>query len=162
MQASIIDKLIEEALLEFTSLTDDHAPTASKPIDTSTITGPLKPPEVSGSVVNVGSWIDEIAVAHKPDSEPRGSLPMDITAGNLAALEDDEPVPSPPPSPRRPGASAMAPVVAAPVAAALPLPAPMALAGPDKKNGPKVGMLVLLVVLAATAAAWFTGLIPHH
>ena len=164
MQASIIDKLIEEALLEFTSLTDDHAPTASKPIDTSTITGALKPPEVSGSMVNVGSWIDEIAVGHKPEAEPsRASLPMDITAGNLAALEDDEPVPSPPaPLSPRLGASAMASTLASPDAAPVPLPAPLPLAGPDRKHGPKVGVLVVLVVLAAGAAAWFTNLIPHQ
>jgi|CZKU01.1.fsa_nt_gi serine/threonine protein kinase len=169
MQASIIDKLIEEALLEFTSLTDDNnAPTASKPIDTSTITGSLNPPEVTGSMVNVGSWIDEISVGHKTESDStRPTLPMDITAGNLAALEDDEPVPSPP-APSSPrvsrvtGASAMAPVVAPPVTAPLPLPAPLALAGPDKKNGQKVGVLVVLLLLVAGAAAWFTNLIPHQ
>ncbi len=168
VQASIIDKLIEEALLEFTSLTDDKAAPgggAAKPIDTSTITGPLKPPAVAGSFVDVGSWIDDIAVGQKPENEPsRPSLPMDVTAGNLAALEDDEdgapssPRASPPPSSPKavfaPSTTTSAPPPAtgvAPLAAAI-----------EKKNGGKLGVVVaLVVVMAAGAAAWFTHLIPH-
>ena len=45
MQASIIDKLIEEALFEFTSLTDDKGKAAAgggaKPIDSGAMRGPL-------------------------------------------------------------------------------------------------------------------------
>jgi serine/threonine-protein kinase len=57
-QQSIIDKLIEEALLEFTSLTDDKAPASLG------VRG-LSP----GNLIGVGSWIDEISVkdkAHEP------------------------------------------------------------------------------------------------
>jgi serine/threonine-protein kinase len=159
MQASIIDKLIEEALLEFTSLTDDKAgPSAAKPIDTSTISGAFKPPTVSGSTVEVGSWIDEIAVGQKMEAD-RPSLPLDVTAGNLAALEDDEPLSPhspPPPSSSKP---VMAP--ATPVSAMLPNPPPLA-PSPEKKGGSRLGVVVVLaVVLAAGAAAWFTNLIPH-
>jgi serine/threonine protein kinase len=167
MQASIIDKLIEEALLEFTSLTDDKAAPGggAKPIDTSTITGPLKPPAVSGAIVDVGSWIDEIAVGQKPDNEgSRPSLPLDIMAGNLAALEEDEdgapssPRMPPPPSTPRPVAG---PVTASSAPPPAPGPATVASAG-DKKSGSLVGVVVaLVVVMAAGAAAWFTHLIPH-
>jgi eukaryotic-like serine/threonine-protein kinase len=159
MQASIIDKLIEEALLEFTSLTDDKAgPAAAKPIDTSTISGPLKPPAVAGSMVDVGSWIDEIAVGQKPDNEgARASLPIGITAGNLAALEEDDapssPRMPPPPSTPRPTASSMTSSSAPPPAGA---------SAAEKKNGSRLGVVVaLVVVMAAGAAAWFTHLIPH-
>ena len=161
MQASIIDKLIEEALLEFTSLTDDNAPTASKPIDTSTISGPLKPPAVAGSMVDVGSWIDEIAVGQKPDNEgSRASLPIGITAGNLAALEEDDAPSSPrmPPPPSTPGSMA-SPMTSS--SAPPPAVAPGASAA-EKKNGSRLGVVVaLVVVMAAGAAAWFTHLIPH-
>ncbi len=169
MQASIIDKLIEEALLEFTSLTDDKAApgggAAAKPIDTSTITGPLKPPAVAGSFVDVGSWIDEIAVGQKPEAEgSRPSLPIGVTAGNLAALEDDEdgapssPRVPPPPSTPKPVAAASTSSSAPPPP---PAPAPLALAM-EKKNGSRLGVVVALaLVMAAGAAAWFTHLIPH-
>ncbi len=162
MQASIIDKLIEEALLEFTSLTDDKVVPGggAKPIDTSTISGPLKPPAVAGSFVDVGSWIDEIAVGQKTDKDPsRPSLPIDIMAGNLAALEDDEPssprAPSPPSTPK--------PVQSASSSSSAPPPAsPLPLTTGEKKSGSKVGVVVaLVVVMAAGAAAWFTHLIPH-
>ncbi len=162
MQASIIDKLIEEALLEFTSLTDDNKASpggGAKPIDTSTITGPLKPPTVSGGAVDVGSWIDDIAVGQKPEGASRPSLPLDIMAGNLAALEDDEP-----PSPRAPVAPATPRPATSPVSASSPPPAPAAIlpmAGEPKKSG-KLGVVVaLVVVMAAGAAAWFGHLIPH-
>ena len=167
MQASIIDKLIEEALLEFTSLTDDKAAPGggAKPIDTSTITGPLKPPAVSGAIVDVGSWIDEIAVGQKPDNEgSRPSLPLDIMAGNLAALEeDDDGAPS---SPRMPPPPSTPRPMAAPVtSSSAPPPAPGSAAigpGGDKKSASRVGVVVaLVVVMAAGAAAWFTHLIPH-
>jgi eukaryotic-like serine/threonine-protein kinase len=166
MQASIIDKLIEEALLEFTSLTDDKiAPgAAAKPIDTSTITGPLKPPPVAGSIVDVGSWIDEISVAQKPENEAsRPSLPLDVTAGNLAALEDDEAAPSSPRTPPPPAPSRPPPRLVASSSVPPPGPGPaMAALSAEKKSGSMVGVVVaLVVVMAAGAAAWFTHLIPH-
>jgi serine/threonine-protein kinase len=169
MQASIIDKLIEEALLEFTSLTDDKAAPAggAKPLDTSTIQGAPKAPPAApssgGKYVDVGSWMDEIGP--KPESEPsRGSLtslPMDVTAGNLAALEDDDPaasspaVSAAPSSPRQP---------IAPLSSSVPppMPTPLPVLAGEKKSGSKIGVAVaLVVVLAAGAAAWFGNLIPH-
>jgi len=101
IQSSIIDKLIEEALFEFTSLTDDkQAPGGgAKPIDSGTLRGAGAAKGgaggAGGGYVNVGSWIDEIAVANKPDDDAlRASLPAGLSEGNLAALEE-EPASSP-------------------------------------------------------------------
>jgi serine/threonine protein kinase len=168
VQASIIDKLIEEALLEFTSLTDDKAAPGggAKPIDTSTITGPLNPPAVAGSAVDVGSWIDEISVAQKPDRESsHASLPIGVTAGNLAALEDDED--GAPSSPRMPPPPSTPKPVATPVTtSSAPPSGPGTVTEPpaaERKNGSRLGVVVaLVVVMAAGAAAWFTHLIPHQ
>jgi serine/threonine-protein kinase len=184
MQASIIDKLIEEALFEFTSLTDDKqggAPSGgAKPIDSGAMgamKGPVlaKPSAPQGGYVNVGSWIDEIVVGNKQDDDAlRASLPPGLSEGNLAALEEEaEPEPS---SPKM--RAAMAPSTAAtPVTLAATAPAPRSsprqpipaspLSTPpisEKKGSPatKVGVVVaLVVVMAAGAAAWFTHLIPH-
>jgi len=185
MQASIIDKLIEEALFEFTSLTDDKtggAPSGgAKPIDSGAMgamKGPVlaKPAAQSGGYVNVGSWIDEIVVGSKPDDDAlRASLPPGLSEGNLAALEEEPQVPAPGSSPQMRAAMAPStvatplPAVAAPRSSPRqPLPAappssPTSSPGERKSNaGTKVGVLVaLVVVMAAGAAAWFTHLIPH-
>ncbi|HEY3815698.1 MAG TPA: serine/threonine-protein kinase [Polyangiaceae bacterium] len=182
MQASIIDKLIEEALFEFTSLTDDkQAPGGAKPIDSGSMggmggmKGPVlaKPAAAGGAgYVNVGSWIDEIVVGSKPDDDAlRASLPPGLSEGNLAALEEE---------PAEPSSPNMRAAMAAPPAVPTPLPntpaprssprQPMPLSptstpsvGEKRSNaGAKVGVLVaLVVVMAAGAAAWFTHLIPH-
>jgi hypothetical protein len=181
MQASIIDKLIEEALFEFTSLTDEKggAPSGgARPIDAHNIKGTPKtpaPPPGGGGVgyVNVGSWIDEIAVGTKPDDDAlRASLPPGLSEGNLAALEE-EPPSRPSPVQMR---AAMAPMVSTPVPTPAPAPkssprqplpaSPASGPGmpPEKRSNAatKVGVLVALVVVAAAgAAAWFTHLIPH-
>jgi serine/threonine-protein kinase len=186
MQASIIDKLIEEALFEFTSLTDDkQAPNGgARPIDSGALgglgagggmRGPVlaKPPGSGPGYVNVGSWIDEISVSSKPDDDAlRASLPPGLSEGNLAALEEE---PGPPPSsPQMRAAMAAPPPVPTPLpntpaprsSPRQPMPPPpvSAPAVGEKKSGggTKVGVLVaLVVVMAAGAAAWFTHLIPH-
>jgi serine/threonine-protein kinase len=182
MQASIIDKLIEEALFEFTSLTDDkQAPSGgAKPIDSGAM-GAMKGPVLAkpaaaagGGYVNVGSWIDEIVVGSKPDDDAlRASLPAGLSEGNLAALEEEPQ--APPSSPRMRAAMAAPPAVPTPLPNT---PAPRSsprqqmpaspASGPamgEKKSSnaaTKVGVLVaLVVVMAAGAAAWFTHLIPH-
>jgi serine/threonine protein kinase len=169
VQASIIDKLIEEALFEFTSLTDDKAAPVgggAKPIDTRAIKGPSKPAP-GGGYVDVASWIDEIGVGHRQDDIAiRTTLPPGVSEGNLAALEDDDgpsapaaiqatldarssSVPPPPPS-SNPGAPP-------------PVVAPLAMAAAPEKKLATVGVVVaLVVVMAAGAAAWFTHLIPHQ
>jgi len=180
MQASIIDKLIEEALFEFTSLTDDdkkgNAGGAHKPIDMPALKSgsPAKGPSLpAGGYVDVGSWIDEIAVGTKQDDALRSSLPPGLAEGNLAALEE-EPASAPNMRAAIAGPSA-APIAAVSAPAPVPSPrripspppsepAPVSLAPGEKKSSAatKVGVVVALVVVAAAgAAAWFTHLIPH-
>jgi serine/threonine protein kinase len=169
-QTSIIDKLIEEALLEFTSLTDDAA----------ALEAGAKPP-LPGPVLHAGaprsplqggyvaSWIDEIAGTKRDDSTLHPSLPQGLV-GNLAALEE-EPSHAPTPAqvtlssaPIRTPPSSAAPVTAASSSPALPVPLSPAQGFPEANPtvATKVGVVVaLVVVLAAGAAAWFTHLIPH-
>jgi serine/threonine protein kinase len=155
-QQSIIDKLIEEALLEFTSLTDDKKAQG----------GSIKP--VAGFGIGSGgsgSWIDEISVTGRVPDQLHPSLPLSLTAGNLAALEDEEIAPRAPVRPSHAVAGSHL-VAAAPRAAVVSpsTPAPSSVAPPDKRGGAatKVGVAVaLVVVMAAGAAAWFTHVIPH-
>ena len=177
MQASIIDKLIEEALFEFTSLTDEDKkahPGGGKPIEMPTLKGGAGPKPIAapgGGYVDVGSWIDEISVGTKKDDALRASLPPGLSEGNLAALEEE---PASAPNMR----AAIAAPSPAPMAAPTPVPSPKRMPAPpasdpaplslppgDKKSSAatKVGVVVaLLVVMAAGAAAWFTHLIPHQ
>ncbi len=171
VQASIIDKLIEEALLEFTSLTDDKQGPGgggAKPVEVIRPSA-SKPPPTGGNYVNMGSWIDEIAVGSRTDDDAlRASLPPGLTEGNLAALED-EPTSAPSsPAAMRAAIAAPAQVVRAdspspPSSARVPPREPVSTRPPEKKGGgTKVGVFVaLVVVMAAGAAAWFTHLIPH-
>ena len=199
-QASIIDKLIEEALLEFTSLTEDAKAEAAAAASGGA--APVSLDDASGGrggrgngpqpgepgYVNIGSWLDEISQPNQPrsnDDAMRASLPPGLMEGNLAALEDE---PSPPPF-APPGSNPRGPT---PVPSQrLPTPAPMqappSVARPrpnatpsapqgekrggksgekrgEKKGGtgPIIGAVVVLLVAAAGAAAWFSHLIPHN
>lgn len=169
-QASIIDQLIAEALLEFTSLGEDGKPTeqgAGAPIS---LGGALGGGKASGGAgyVDVGGWGEELSVPNKAnDDAMRASLPPDLSEGNLAALEDEPPPRVLPP----PSAPASAPAPIARVQTPQPAHAPAAVpvvqpASPDSKKGgggATIGVVVaLLVVVAAGAAAWFTHLIPHN
>jgi serine/threonine-protein kinase len=170
-QASIIDKLIEEALFEFTSLTDDKAqPSAgARPLEVSVARPGFDTGDASkGSFVDVGSWMDEISGPKLSSGQEkiRASLPVGLEEGNLAALEEDDPstsdpgVPSPPSTPKPVPAQVSA--KSSPQVAAAADSKPAALAPPAKKAGSNVvGLLVALVVVLA-AAAWFTNLIPHQ
>jgi serine/threonine-protein kinase len=177
-QASIIDKLIEEALLEFTSLTDDakgEANGGAAPIVDSGGAQVIKP---SGKgYENIGSWLDEISMPNRAvagDDAVRASLPPGLTEGNLAALEDDEPLPPPAPS-SKPPPQPVAPRIITPAApqpavqvkapgSSGQMPVVRASQPPPKKggNGAIIGVVVVLLVVAAGAAAWFTNIIPHH
>jgi serine/threonine-protein kinase len=165
MQASIIDKLIEEALFEFTSLTDDKAAPGggARPLDASTIQGPPLPPPTpsssGGKYVDVGGWGDELGIKRDADSSRNSltSLPKDVTAGNLAALEDDDEPASSSPAMRAATSGPLPPLSSS---GPPPMPAPLHVA--PARSGSKLGVAVaLVVVVAAGAAAWFTNLIPH-
>jgi eukaryotic-like serine/threonine-protein kinase len=93
--ANIIDKLIEEALFEFTSLQDKagHSP------------APEKREDLKLGFEDLGKWVGEVKASQAPgptsdnESQIRASIhraTMEIGIGNLAALEDDA---SPPPAP---------------------------------------------------------------
>ena len=186
-QGSIIDKLIEEALLEFTSLTDDKAggdasPQRKPSAEESQATAPLD----LGSFVDPKSWIDDMALdqpSKAPSAALSGQLPANVTAGNLSALEEDEPlptsgpaVPSPPPPPMNPAPAPVAAPRPAPVptgAAPAPVSSPKSLppgqtassqlGTPEKKGGSGaiIAVVLLLLVVGGVAGAWFAGLIPH-
>jgi hypothetical protein len=165
-QASIIDKLIEEALLEFTSLTDDKAPasTGTRAAAPLLIGGSLSSQEYLGRAV---SWIDEIAVGQKRDPGAlHSSLPPGVTEGNLAALEDEPSIVSV--RPLRGPASYAPAGPQTPVAEAEPPPPPppgplaSADSGRSARAATRMGVVVALVlVTAAGAAAWFSHVIPH-
>ncbi len=173
-QTSIIDKLIEEALLEFTSLTDDKAP-PSAGLNLNQLPPLQKGAYASGHAGGYAtSWIDEIAVGTKrEDSALHASLPPGLAVGNLAALEE-EPLPVPPPSQtaepspsipiaKRSSADSFAAPSSTPSSfpsAPPSAPAPLRTASSAATG---VGVVVALVVaMAAGAAAWFTHLIPHQ
>ncbi len=188
-QASIIDQLIAEALLEFTSLGEEkEAAGGAGPLsfDAQGKLGQKPAPGKPGSkeYVDVGNWGDELSVPNlssKDDDAMRGSLPPDLTEGNLAALEDDDPpiaspsraaLPTPPPTPKpstpRPSTPRDATPLPVPSSARSGAALPSAVAPrkdePEpKKGGATVGVVVAVIVVAAAgAAAWFTNLIPHH
>ena len=154
-KASIIDKLIEEALLEFTSLQDDKAAPAAARVDE-----PLK----LGGFEDIGGWADEIAnvAAPGPTSRDlvRNSLPSGaFVEGNLAALEDDEPDSSgaAPASPSSAPPAALAPAAPASTRA----PATTTPIAPASSGGATRLILLVAALLVVAAGAWFGGLIPH-
>jgi eukaryotic-like serine/threonine-protein kinase len=156
-QGSIIDKLIEEALFEFTSLKEDGAP-ASGHQKAAAAAAPLFPDHF----VDPTNWANEIAIGEmkKPGYDPvRASLPPEVfEQGNLSALEDAEP--------SGPVSSQQLPQVgppSAPVATSSKsgTHATSAVKTSGGAGGAAIGVIVFLVVAAAGAAAWFTGLIPR-
>ena len=190
-QGSIIDKLIEEALFEFTSLKEDASAAsgqikaASAPLDAQAFVDPT-------------NWANEIAIGEvkRPGYDPvRASLPPEVfEQGNLSALEDAEPVGTGQPPPvgmQRPMTGPQMPPMQGhqlvshtplplhhqtPGAGHMPSSPPQQLPGalrsgshspakPGGGGGPggaAIGLVLFSVVAAAAGAAWFTGLIPHH
>jgi serine/threonine-protein kinase len=161
-QGSIIDKLIEEALFEFTSLKEEGAPSEAG-LKIGGASAPLNPEQF----VDPTNWAEEIAIADKRPPQQtfeevvRHSLPGDVMSGNLSALEDAMPV-----ARTSTRSSAPPPSLAPPPLAALARPpgSPTSRPGGSKGPGstPAIGVVLLLVVAAAAGAAWFSGLIPHQ
>ncbi|WP_437751311.1 serine/threonine protein kinase [Sorangium sp. So ce1389] len=120
-KASFIDRLIEETLLEFTSLPDDKAAPS-----TARLNEPLK----ISAFEDIGKWADEIKVSAPGEDLMRRSLAaVSVEAGNLAALEEPElvapPATLPAAPPRAPSPTAEPP--RAPFAPAVPrVPSPTA------------------------------------
>jgi serine/threonine protein kinase len=143
-KSSIIDKLIEEALLEFTSLQDDKAPPAAPGA------APAEAKVGLGGFEDIGSWADELSVPPPAPAQRRPMPSHSYEEGNLAALEETDPRMR---APAKPEKASDAPAAAAPKPAELTVPAG------KKSNMTAVLVVVALAVLAA--GAWFGGLIPH-
>ncbi len=146
-KGAIIGSLIDEALFEFSSLENDNQGNKST-------VGSL--PVSLGSFENVHNWGDEMSNDPPP---VRDVAPMSYELGNLAALEDDTP---PPPRQSAPNASVRAP--SGPhVAVTLSEPALDDEALPElRANKNRTIGIIVAVIAAAAAAAWFLGLVPHH
>jgi serine/threonine-protein kinase len=167
-QGSIIDKLIEEALFEFTSLgeTGQHQKVSA---DASQAQAPLN----LGEFVNPKGWLDEMNLdMPKPgQSAALQAIPSNVTAGNLSALEEDDlagkkiPVPAPV---QRPLTPAPMPVMQRPPTPAGPISAPVSASAqlkvvPEKPRGmgALIGILVVVIAFAGFGVAWAMKIIPH-
>jgi len=161
-QGSIIDKLIEEALLEFTSLKGEETEqqTASKRGANSPSASPLNPDQF----VDPTNWANEISIGDlgRKRDPLSAKLPVEVfSEGNLSMLEDDEPsdAKARPSVPGEPGA----PVLPGPMEAVAARVNAKAMAeGGPRKRGAVVGAVVFVATAAAFAVAWFAHWIPHH
>ena len=84
-QASIIESLIEEALLEFTSLTDEEKAEAERKEASAS-----KSPSEPGAYVDPTNWADEFSASDSSRDAGRGLGGKQLEVGNLSALEDDQ------------------------------------------------------------------------
>jgi serine/threonine protein kinase len=177
VQGSIIDKLIEEALLEFTSLGEgDTGQHPKANADASQAQAPLN----LGEFVDPKGWLDEMGLdMPKPSSGDSAlhAIPANITAGNLSALEDDElagkklPLPresAPPSAPQSPApAIQRVPTPPGPISAPASGPGPISAAAqlraPEKRgSGALIGILVLVLAVAGIGLAYAMHVFPHH
>lgn len=181
-QGSKIDKLIEEALFEFTSLREDDDPSvaAGSPVGAQPIHG--------GSFVDPTNWANELNLggdmSRSASMSIADSLP-NIADGNLSALEDDDDIPqaphiAPPSVSNRAAPAVMGSMPPSPpqMQQAMPQGAPQAMApqalvpqqvapgGQPAKGGgmgaATIGVVVTIVIAAAAGAAYFSGAFGHH
>jgi serine/threonine-protein kinase len=172
-KASIIDKLIEEALFEFTSLQDGKGGSPAQ------ATAPKPDEPLKLGFEDIGNWADEMSSvpAAKPTREEinlRQTI-SGIQIGNLSALEDAG---SPEPPLTGSGASSSAPPPPGPPSDLAPrqsvpqVPSYLAggaggpTSGPAAKGGGgggaiKAVLVVVVIAVLAVGGAWFAGLIPH-
>ncbi len=156
-KTSVIDKLIEEALFEFTSLQEDGG-------DGKKAAARSEEPLKLGGFDDIGSWADEIGTNQKSEAESqiRASIyaaERDIGIGNLAALEDDA-SPAPLPAAVAPPSGPRGAAVPASVRPHHAAPTPVSVRAPKKGMSPLVYVLFVLIVAGGIAGAWFAGLIP--
>jgi serine/threonine-protein kinase len=172
-QGSIIDKLIEEALFEFTSLGENEQAEGGKSNpDRSQAQAPLN----LGDFVDPKGWLDEMNL-DMPKPQPTSDSPLKAIpgnlSGNLSALEDDElagkkiPIPAvqrpktPPPMPVVQRPPTPPGPIAGPIMGPPPISAAAQLAPQKKGSGAMIGILVLVLAVAGLGVAWATHLIPH-
>ena len=152
-QQSIIDKLIQEELLRFTSLDDIDDPSVASTVSSDDVDGAQ--PLDAGLFENPADWFsDDADVAAALDSNSDDDSSPGWRESGLeslaATLEDEEPLSAP----RDSGRPAPAPVQAqpAPVREPAPLPVPEA----QKSGGSSLMLALIGVILAgAGAAAYF-------
>jgi serine/threonine-protein kinase len=152
---SIIGTLIDEALFEFTSLQPGgDRESAPNPMGSA----PLN----IGSFGRAQDWGQELGdLSVQLEAEERRGLPSgEFEVGNLAALEEDtfsqrKPplrVEQPAPAPAPPPVTVPQPSATSPI--------PSSAANKPAKKGGMIALLVVFLVLAGVAGAYFGGLIP--
>ncbi|MFO0613865.1 MAG: serine/threonine-protein kinase [Polyangiaceae bacterium] len=176
-KSSIIDRLIEEALFEFTSLTDDKKGGAAGA--GAAAAKAAKPNEPLG-FEDIGNWALEMensSATHAKPTNTEISVRKTISGveiGNLAALEDDGDLLGGA-SGDKPKAQSSAPPPALHVADVPRISdhgtrrdssstsAPIASTQPEKKggNGALIGIVVVLLLAGIFAGLWFGNVIPH-
>jgi serine/threonine-protein kinase len=171
-QGSIIDKLIEEALFEFTSLGENEQQGGKSSPDGSQAQAPLN----LGDFVDPKGWLDEMNLdmpkAQPTSDSPLKAIPLNLT-GNLSALEDDElagkklPIPAvqrpptPPPIPVMQRPPTPPGPIAGPISTPSPISAAAQLAPQSKGAGAMIGILVVVLAVAGLGIAWAMHVIPH-
>ena len=180
-QGSKIDKLIEEALFEFTSLREDEDPAVQAQNQ------PGAQPIHGGSFVDPTNWANELNlggdIPRTPTVSIADSLP-NLADGNLSALEDAD-IPEAPSQPKitphasnrgvpqvmgqqgagpvgMPPPAQLIAAQVAPVSAPGSAPTPQAPAKKGGVGGAAIGVVVTVVIAAAVGAAYFAGAIGHH
>jgi eukaryotic-like serine/threonine-protein kinase len=161
---SIIGTLIDEAMLEFTSIDENR-----KSVTGGSVVGSL--PLEMGGFNAPNDWGEDLGNLGLSVPRAREQSADAFELGNLAALEDDplsarlRAISSTPPSPddddsdAPPPRSVQAPPQFLPDPVAVGM-APAAPGLPGKKNG-LIAAVVVFVLLAAGAGAYFGGLIAH-
>ena len=148
-RGSIIGSLIDEALIEFSSLKGDENSEGSQAVA----------PLVLGDF-GAADWANDLGMGASSSRNRSPSSQYEL--GNLAALEDD--------APRRGGSDLSSdpsvPLVRTPAPdrapAAAPLPPEPEVPQKSGGKGGLIALLLLLVVVAAVAGAYFKGLIPPN
>jgi serine/threonine protein kinase len=156
MQPSIIDKLIEEALFEFTSLQEEESAVARASGDNSEAgSAPL-----SLDKFQAHDWGREITI-HDPGAaaSPRAAFPPRLLEeGNLAALEEGEGLlGASGERAERSGGGSISTLRPNPLNPGI---ATSSAAPPRKGSRGAVAFMVVLFVLAVTVGAYYTGLLP--
>jgi len=177
-KASIIESLIEEALLEFTSLTDEEKAEAERKETSANAKAPSNP----GAYVDPTNWADEFSNAD--DSSRRnaatGHAGQPLEVGNLSALEEDQTATTNATDAlmrdteqvddedegQDDHAAAPPKAQQAPAQAVQAGPGSGGAAGPGttaapKGNGGQGIVIAVMIAVAAFGAAWFAHIIPH-
>jgi serine/threonine-protein kinase len=145
-KSSIIDKLIEEALLEFTSLQDDKGAPATGGAKKGGGGAAAEPPK---GFEDISNWADELGTAAPPPPIPSEHPPLHAyEEGNLAALEETNPkMPHIPDAPK--SMAALLAMQASSQASALAAAAqdePPATASTGKRSSTVVALIVVAIL----------------